>query len=151
MASSRINQILIHFGNSYGLFLCLKSNSFSYGSSSIKLSLHRMSCKLIIYKLILCDTLDARMRTPFITSSSNVIWLEQLGSAAFPCVFSLPSHLTINDLLIWLKQFLLSSKDNEVLLKSIISFLNDIWRERNQVAHGGRTPHPQDIIRILSQ
>ena len=44
-------------------------------------------------------------------------------------------------------QFIFSSKDDEVLLKSIISFLNDIWRKRNQAAHGGRIPHPHDILR----
>ena len=58
-----------------------------------------------------------------------------------------PSHLSLNDLLSWLKQLLFSNKDDEILLKNIISFLNDIWRKCNQTAHGGRIPHPQEIIR----
>ena len=50
-------------------------------------------------------------------------------------------------MLIWLKRFLISLKDDEVLIKSIVSLLNDIWKKHNQVAHGDRVPLPQDIIR----
>ena len=41
----------------------------------------------------------------------------------------------------------LANKDDEVLLKSIISLLNDSWRTHNQTAHGDRISHPQEIIK----
>ena len=77
-------------------------------------------------------------------SIHHIFFSCHLVKAAWFGCFSMcpPSHLSLNDLLSWLKQLLFSSKDDEILLKNIISFLNDIWRKRNQTAHGGRIPHP---------
>ena len=82
-------------------------------------------------------------------SIHHIFFSCHLVRAAWFGCFSMcpPSHLSHNDLLTWLKQLIISSKDDEILLKSIISFLNDIWRKRNQAAHGGHIPHPHDIVR----
>ena len=82
-------------------------------------------------------------------SIHHVFFSCHLAKAAWFGCFSMcpPSHLPLSDFLIWLKRFLVSLRDDEILIKSIISLLNDISRKRNQVAHGGSAPHPQDIIK----
>ena len=69
-------------------------------------------------------------------------------SSWFGC-FSIrsPCHLSTEDILLWLRKFLLDHSDNMSLVKGIIALINDIWLKRNKAVHGGKVPQTQDIIR----
>ena len=75
--------------------------------------------------LVIHVILDALMRSQFITFSSLVPLLKQLGLEA-SLLALLFIYLQTNELLTWLKSTLFSFKDDENLLKGVIIFLNEI-------------------------
>lgn len=73
---------------------------------------------------------------------------ELAKPAWFGCfILRPPFHLSTNGILDWPKQFPLAIKVNDLVVKGVISLLNDIWLKHNHAAHYGKTPHPQDNIR----